>query len=1232
MFRRASAGLTALFVALVSLVLTPSAPAAQAAQPVPRHTSVVPETVRTTMPVITSGEITDLEYIGDRVFVAGSFSSIRNNTSTNRTLYTQPYLASFNLRTGLVDAGFRPTFGGGGVTEVEASPDGTKLFVVGRFNTVNGVTKRKVASLNPATGAPVTGFTAHANGAATSVEATNTTVYIGGQFTTINGAARVGLAAVSSTTGALRTNFVNNLSGGIGVNGALTVQALVLTPDDSKLIVVHTARQIAGQNRYGVGIIGTATNALLPWRSRLWEDNLVFVGGIQRAYAAAVSPDGSYFVVTSGSGGDRPPINDTAVRFNLDGSGADGMVPAWVSRLFDSVYSVAISETAIYLGGHFNYMESPTAQQPWPGLDDVGYGRGQGLAGYGLGDDIVIRDHVGAVDPATGTAIEWNPGSNSFEGNKAMLVHPRGVVTGGDATTQGGFNVGRVAVYDFASVPAVGANETAIVNPIEGRVEESDVEFVVEGTATATSGVRRVQVEIYERDTKRYLQDDLRTWGAANTINAELAAPNATATTWRLPLTIPGNHRIQAWARTVAVNGSNDASKASKKFETFGLADATPTTSITGPSGSVIPSRTFTLIGTATDDVGVNAVTLTIRDGQNRYLQNDGTTDTTYNSFRTTPDVVGAMSATWSYEVTVPYEGEWKVQAIAIDTAGQADLRSSDDTWIVSDTAVAPSVAITSPVAMTPPTANPPLALTPGGPLTFRGSATDDEGINDVEVRMSNSSTREVLAADGTWGADRIQDWHRITPPGSLSGSSYNWSWTTPFDLAPGSYTFQVRATDDLGLTTSTANRGSLTINVQVPGDAFPDGTITPTGTQPPLPTLHVDLTGGATDDKGVSAVRVSLRDMDSGRYVQPNGTLSAAFATVDAVVASPGATSTSWSLSLDLPSQGDYSVAAYAVDTAGQTDPSTTGATARYLAYPGDTPPTVTENLLAPADGTVFTDARILVSGRFEDDQQMAQGQVAIRDSAGRYMSSTGAFTSTTESWRTTFLNSPGSLGSNFSYTSPAIPAGSYTVLVRGVDQHGFSTTPPISRSVTVAAPDSDPPVAAFTVACGVGTDATNVCSFDGRTSTDEAPTTLTYSWNFGNGTTATGPVPKRTFTAANTYTVTLTVKDEFGLTSTTTRTVTITEPATNVAPTPVINPPSCQALVCNLSAVGTTDANTGDTITYLWNFGDGTPTSTSQALSHAFPAAGAYTLTLTATDGWGKVATQTRTVTVTG
>jgi PKD repeat protein len=1200
------------------LVAVVTAPSAQAAQPQPGHSQIVSGTVRTNTPRITSGEITDIEYIGDSVYVAGGFSSARNNTANNTSTVNQANLLKFNIVTGLIDTTFRPTFAGGGVTEVEASPDGTKLFVAGRFNTVNGVTKRKFASLNPNTGAPVAGFTANANGAGTSLAATNSTVYLGGQFTTINNTARGALAAVNASTGALVTGFQNDITGGIGVDGALTVQALVLTHDDSKLMVVHTGRKITGQDRYGVGLISTSTNQLLPWRSRLWEDNLQFVGGIQRIHAGDIAPNDQYFVVAAGSGGDRPPINDTAIAFPVDGG--DNMQPLWISRAFDSIYSVAITERAVYIGGHFSFMESQSAPDPWPGLDDVGYGTGQGLGGYALGDAVVRRDHVGALDPSNGKAVEWNPGSNSFEGNKAMLAHPRGLITGGDATTQGGQNVGRVAVYEFP--PAPQAVDTTITTPVEGYVQPAGQPFSIQGNANATSGVRRVSLEIINAQN-RYLQRDLATWGAATTINATLGTPDGATTAWALPLTITGNQVLTVRAKTFAVNGSSDSSKAIKKFETFSVDDRTPTASITGPTTSVIPSLTFAITGTATDDKGVRSVGYTIRDANNRYLQDDGSATTSFNQFRVTPDVVDGTSTTWSTEVTVPYEGEWKIQVTPTDTAGQSSLDTVDRTWIVSTTGVAPTVTISSPALMIPPTATAPITVAPGSPMTFSGSSSDDENLNSVEIQLRNSTTRENLAADGSWGTDVLAGWYRLSPL-NLNATTYNWTYTTPFNLRPGTYSFSVRATDDIGLTTSNTNQGRLTINSQVPGDNPPNGLLSVTGNQT-APALHLDLAGTATDDLGVAEVKVSLREEDSSRYLQPNGTLAAAFATRDAVLATPNGTSTNWTLSLDLPTQGTYSVTAYATDTAGQTDPSTTGATARYAIYPGDTPPVVVTNLMQPVEGAAFTDARIIVSGRVEDDQQIAGAQVAVVNSANQYMSSTGTFTSTSESWRSAFLNSPGSPGSNYSYTSPTIPAGTYKVRVRGVDQHGFTSNPTSDVNVTVTVPPNNPPVAAFTFTC-----TNNVCTFDGRTSTDENTPALTYSWNFGQGSPGNGPVATKTYTAAGTFNAVLTVRDEYGVTATATQPVTITTPPGNAPPAPIINTPSCNLLVCNISGVGTTDPNAGDTFTYSWNFGDGTPTSTASAMAHTFPAAGTYTVTLTATDGWGAAASVTRQFTV--
>src|SRR5437762_1790168 len=83
-------------------------------------------------------------------------------------------------------------------------------------------------------GAPLTtfAFTRNTNNPVTAVAATNTTIYVGGRFNILNGTQHTGLAAVNATTGAVDPTFSLNLSGGIGVNGALTVQVLKLTHDE----------------------------------------------------------------------------------------------------------------------------------------------------------------------------------------------------------------------------------------------------------------------------------------------------------------------------------------------------------------------------------------------------------------------------------------------------------------------------------------------------------------------------------------------------------------------------------------------------------------------------------------------------------------------------------------------------------------------------------------------------------------------------------------------------------------------------------------------------------------------------------------------------------------------------------------------------------------------------------------------------------------------------------------
>ena len=198
---------------------------------------------------------------------------------------------------------------------------------------------------------------------------------------------------------------------------------------------------------------------------------------------------------------------------------------------------------------------------------------------------------------------------------------------------------------------------------------------------------------------------------------------------------------------------------------------------------------------------------------------------------------------------------------------------------------------------------------------------------------------------------------------------------------------------------------------------------------------------------------------------------------------------------------------------------------------------------------------------------------------------------------------------------------AGTYTVSLT-VTGPGGSNTQTRTNYVTVTAPPVAP-VAQFTGSPTSGTSPLTVAFSNTSTGSITG-----YSWTFGDGGTSTAASPSYVYSAAGTYTVSLTVTGPGG-SNTQTRTSYVTVTAPPVAPVAQFtgSPTSGNSPL----TVAFSNTSTGSITGYSWTFGDG-GTSTAASPSHIYSAAGTYTVILTVT-GPGGSNTQTRTnyVTVT-
>ncbi|WP_304453268.1 delta-60 repeat domain-containing protein [Nocardiopsis sp. YSL2] len=414
---RTLASLTMGALLLLPAGVTAAAPAAAASS------GTVSERTVSWTPHVLDGSVKDILRVGDTVVVAGDFNRVsdadRSRTHTRRNLF------AFEHGSGEILRSFVPEVSGR-VNSLAEGPDGT-VVVGGHFSAVNGSASRGLARLSLADGRADSEFDATLDdGTAYRLASDGDDLYVGGSFSGINRGGQRGIAKLDTATGEVDTGFAPSIEE--QRRGELRVQELALSPAGDRLVINGTFTGVDGHDRYQIAMLDADDGSVTPWSTSAFEPECDYSRMQTYMRRMDFSPDGSYFaVVTAGGPRVKPGLCKSVTRFeNTDRPGAR---PTWSNLTGgDSLYSVEVTDSAVYVGGHQRWMDNEN-----------------GALNAGPGS--VEREGIAAVDPRTGRALPWNPGRSRGHGVEALHATDDGLYVGSDTERLADAYHGRLGMF-----------------------------------------------------------------------------------------------------------------------------------------------------------------------------------------------------------------------------------------------------------------------------------------------------------------------------------------------------------------------------------------------------------------------------------------------------------------------------------------------------------------------------------------------------------------------------------------------------------------------------------------------------------------------------------------------------------------------------------------------------------------------------------------------------------------
>lgn len=370
-------------------------------------------------PAVGSQTVQQLVQCGSNMYAVGSFSSIKKGATT----YVRNDAFSFSATTGVVTS-WNPNVSGS-VHSVALSADCSTAYLGGSFSSVHGTSAQNVVAVDTATGAVRPAFAHSANNQVLTVQVTHGQVLVGGLFTSINGASRSKLASLELVSGA-PTAYANlQISGTYPNFSTSKIYNSQVSHSGTRMLVEGVFTSIGGQARQQVAMLnlGASSVTVNAWHADQLNEQCVPNESFYAKGANWSPDDGSVYIATTGyhpdgvsTSGPRTGLCDAVAAFPAS---AGAVSTKWINYTgCDSMYSVVADASAVYVGGHQRWLNNGFAcDSPGPGSVD--------------------RPGIGAVSPATGQALSWNPTRARGHGAEGLLLTAAGLWVASDNGKQG---------------------------------------------------------------------------------------------------------------------------------------------------------------------------------------------------------------------------------------------------------------------------------------------------------------------------------------------------------------------------------------------------------------------------------------------------------------------------------------------------------------------------------------------------------------------------------------------------------------------------------------------------------------------------------------------------------------------------------------------------------------------------------------------------------------------------